>query len=368
MTINFNPDWVTPGFLPPYIDHTYTVRSAAWFVDTDRAPDQTERTVVVGHLISFVFPKQPGGAHGGLRLSSMSQPGQTNANRQRIYSTTNYEIIMCFADAFNLPNCFAVIFKRRRDFQQMFSSNALAEQATLGSTFLFIEPTPHDERLGDSLIVIQKPTVALLLKPATPFPTQEPIKAEEGGSQVAFYQTGKTIQVNRATLVVQQQSISCRNTTCDQQDINCSGCFGRIHTQGTKIGVIQADITVSNCHSYEPINGNAVFHGYRSTQWSTLYFDNLSELCNRSVDDIENLHNVIRTTTTALTNYINDNGGWTVLGWHRRGVHRVQNDEILAVNDTKGHLVLLRPSNPNCLSEDNFVNNKIHTPSINNVN
>jgi hypothetical protein len=63
-----------------------------------------------------------------------------------------------------------------------------------------------------------------------------------------------------------------------------------------------------------------------------------------------------------MVTHVNDNGGWTVTGWHRRGVidRGVDGEETLA-NATAGHIVYLMPSNSDAPNGDNFKTNKIKT-------
>ena len=46
-----------------------------------------------------------------------------------------------------------------------------------------------------------------------------------------------------------------------------------------------------------------------------------------------------------MVEIVNQNGGWTVAG-HRRGALTKENGETYLSSETKGHLVLLQPTQP----------------------
>ena len=63
--------------------------------------------------------------------------------------------------------------------------------------------------------------------------------------------------------------------------------------------------------------------------------------------------------------YINGHGGWTLCGWHRRGIiNQQEGDEGSLLSMTKGHIVLLYPTQPNTLNDAQFRHMLIPTPEI----
>jgi len=356
----FTAELLARGFDPWWLTDPHTIEKASFFTST-RRPEETQNKVVVGFLINFCFPRSSQAF--GFRLNS-SVPGKGQNNRQKLFSTNNYEMIMIFADIYDLPNCFAIIFQHRRDFQRMFENNALSEKVTVGDALVFLEPQPHDEKLGDNMTVLKSPELSASLRTSINWPTQDPLVAPEGDCQVAFHCVGKTINIARTKLLTGRDKITCANITCDRQNINCTGCFGRSPTQNPI--VLQCDVTIPDCPAYDPATSCAIFWSFRSLRFSQLFFGSLDQLSSRSPEVIRQLRNVIRQQVHAMIEHVNNHGGWTLIGWHRRGVHRVQNDEILVSNKTLGHLVYVMPTNEDAIAMPAFVKNKINLPAPNN--
>ena len=53
----------------------------------------------------------------------------------------------------------------------------------------------------------------------------------------------------------------------------------------------------------------------------------------------------IRSKVKDIVTHVNANGGWTVLGWHRRGVVTGNDGNLELNSETEGHLVRVEPSN-----------------------
>ena len=66
-----------------------------------------------------------------------------------------------------------------------------------------------------------------------------------------------------------------------------------------------------------------------------------------------------------MVTHINNNGGWTIAGWHRRGVLIQDGDDDFQLNaDTAGHLVLLEPTNLAVLQTDEYKALLIDAPAV----
>lgn len=354
----FDNDHISPGFSTLWNHPPHRITRASFF-NTDKLPAEIQNRVVVGVLLGLSFPKNSRAF--GLRLST-SGPGAGANNRQRIFNSANYDMILIFADMYDLPNCFAVIFQQKRQFHSMFRNNPLTDQISIGDGVVFVEPQPHDERLGENMTVIKNPSQASLLVHAN-WPIQQPLVASEGNQQVAFHAVSKTIELTRITLLTGRTDIHCANKTCDRQDIKCTGCFGRSETN--KPIVLQCDVTVHDCPLYERNTQTAVFWKFRSLRFSKIFFQSLDELSTKDDDTLETMHSIIRNRIPLLVQHINNAHGWTIIGWHRRGTVRQQNDEILIANKTKGHLVYLMPTDAADVSHAFFDTHRIPTPELN---
>ena len=156
----------------------------------------------------------------------------------------------------------------------------------------------------------------------------------------------------------------CANVTCDRQHTRCYGCFGRSHT--LEPIVLQADVAVKNCVAYNAtgIGNRAIFPKFRSLRFTSIFFDNISMLSAKSMMDQRQYDREISKKIKEMVKVVNENGGWTVSGWHRRGLIN-DADDVLLSTTTIGHLTFLIPSRLSVLEEDVFKSLIIETPGDN---
>jgi predicted Rossmann-fold nucleotide-binding protein len=66
----------------------------------------------------------------------------------------------------------------------------------------------------------------------------------------------------------------------------------------------------------------------------------------QTIDEMKQHNMKLRKAARELRKHVNDNGGWTVIGWHHRGLMTTGQDGAQELSsDTKGHLVRLEPTN-----------------------
>jgi hypothetical protein len=80
-------------------------------------------------------------------------------------------------------------------------------------------------------------------------------------------------------------------------------------------------------------------------RFTELVLQNVDSFSSRPNSELEADLIYVREKVTALVEYVNNHGGWTVVGWHRQGILLKDNENDFQVNTaTAGHLVLLKPS------------------------
>ena len=140
--------------------------------------------------------------------------------------------------------------------------------------------------------------------------------------------------------------IPCLNVTCDRQTKRCKGCFGKSETE--RAFVMLSDVIVADTPDYDK-NG-ARFDNFRSLRFTKLFFVDINaassfvSVCNDG--DLAIGNRTARRAMNAMVEIVNQNSGWTVAGWHRRGALTEENGETYLSSETKGHLVLLQPTQP----------------------
>ena len=148
---------------------------------------------------------------------------------------------------------------------------------------------------------------------------------------------------------------------CDRQNIRCQGCYGQAPTLWTV--VLQCDVRVDGVSDRNTSkDGTAGFPDFRSWKFSKLSVPFASHMSTHEIDDFEEQQTDIRKSVKAMVAHINSRGGWTVIGWHRRGTKHTSDEaeEVLA-NKTAGHISYLMPTDLDDLDHEDC---KPHDPAV----
>ena len=359
MPFAFNKQWIRPGFLTEWVDG-HRVVQANHFRAFGLTGDECEQKVILGRLLAVSAPDTKGQHYG---YSVQVKPGavgsliKTDPNkRQKITSAmfSKYAYMLVFADQQDLPNCFTIILRRKLDFQRLFGNPSLAAEVTIGDLFAIVEPRPADATLGENMTIVQEPYLLVALNEFSALWHQhDVIQSSKDSQQVAFFKYSQKIDLSLVRLCW-KGDVPCVNVTCDRQKTRCAGCFGKSHT--LEPIVLQADVSVRECPLYNPTGtGNkAAFPRFRSLRFTNLFFDNISALSAKTLDH-KSYDRTVARDIKRMVAIVNDNGGWTICGWHRRGVC-VENDTddfTLSVT-TAGHLTLLTPTTPSNVDKDEY--------------
>ena len=319
----------------------------------NQMPWFSEGKVAVGKLLFVKFPQKDKSPMGGMRFQIVQTTD--NPQRKRILGTRHYAMMLVFADLHNLPNCFAVIHNERKDFKASFRNNPNVEDITIGDVIAFAEPSSHDEMLGNNMTVIRDATNIAVCVRNNNWPVHEVMKSDSDEKQIAFHAPGKKLRCCKAEMLLDQK-IKCDSKTCDRQNVNCPGCFGRSDT--TRPLVMECAVVIFDCPRYEK-KGYATFEHFRSLQFTKIFFANMWDY---STADRHRIHSdvlSIRTAVNAMVEHVNDNGGWTVTGWHRNGKITENNGEQTQSVCTRGHIVSIQPTNSAAITSQAFRDNLI---------
>ena len=121
---------------------------------------------------------------------------------------------------------------------------------------------------------------------------------------------------------------------------------------------MECAVVIFDCPRCEK-KGYATFEHFRSLQFTKIFFANMWDY---STADRHRIHSdglSIRTAVNAMVEHVNDNGGWTVTGWHRNGKITENNGEQTQSVCTRGHIVSIQPTNSAAITSQAFRDNLI---------
>ena len=297
---------------------------------------------MIGTIIGYSSPQRNGTINNQQFQARNTAQLLTGNTRARIYSQETFNKIIFLGDA--TPGSqlvFACIMLKKGSLYDACLNSTLGDELRLGDTIGVYQPRLSNKTLGGTIPILDDYKNFFILSRAVQLP-QKPIRmASEANHMIHFHQRGVTVAFSNA-LILTGDKVPCVNNTCDRQLTTCKGCSGRDVT--TRNMVLSVLVEVENQHEYNSSTGVATFK-HRSMRFTKLAIRNLSVLANMDYDVMRRHDEAIEDGLVTLANLVNGNGGWTVVGWHRRGVVSPTDDGNYRVSsDTEGHLVLLQPT------------------------
>ena len=300
--------------------------------------EDLERIMLVGIVIGYKTPDTS-----ALSGSASSRPvgtGQPN-KKIRAMMPSNSKILQ-------LADCrpgnsvfFALLFTGSSSLARATGHSVLTKDIKLGDVLGVYEPLPTGKFLGEHTPLFEEWNHIVVFRNNLSIPPKPIIKSGSSNQQVVFAASNLQVQFSRASLLTAGR-VPCIGVTCDRQDVRCRGCVAG--NASRKNIVLHVTVQVLNQHRYDAATRMATFH-MRSYVLSELFVDMMS-LEATDFDELPPLNAPIRTAVRAIQNRVNQNGGWTLYGWHRMGVRRSLEDDTFEVNlDTGGHATRLEPTN-----------------------
>ena len=116
---------------------------------------------------------------------------------------------------------------------------------------------------------------------------------------------------------------------------------------------MECNVTVKDCKQYNEHTGVAEFERMRSMKLTQLFFTDISKVSSKESRLIQTLHKPMRKNIPKMVKYINDNGGWTIAGWHRRGMIPSEKESEQFLNSfTIGHCTHLQPTSADLTAKE----------------
>ncbi len=331
-----------------------------------------------------------------LRMIVMSPNKQTNifsrgpARRGSTESPKSGRMFLC--RVYDYRNDAAsgelVYFMQGEENKQLFlRENKLRDNGvlTIGTYFRVLAPAFISQYMNNELPMIVTTKPAIIMKRPPTIPSVE-IKSLSVNQSRAFVLNGAELFVRDLDAV----NAVCHGNLCDKQRLNkirvgkC-GCY--TFSNISKCGVVfNHDLIVTPDGSI-PGQPEIVATHFTSQRFSQFYITRplTNSLTLSQIQDTV-IMDEIETKLINLANYVNDNGGWTVIGWYRLGMvvdkalavdtqanstygNNTEENNQVEAGETKFHIVSLYPTRPSFATRNSedfqyMVNNKYRTEEI----
>jgi len=363
--VTFDISWILPSYGTTharFYNRSAEIVPASVFASKDQPLGSQCNKVIIARLLSITSPKN--GQFGGYNIYAGNKTNnQGTPRRSRLLVTVpKYALLLTFADYFDPPNCIAIFISAKYHFQVLFGKDiSNAARVKVGDMFAIKDPEVGANTLGESIHVLKNPAhiVGIVDQGWQTIPIR---KSTEANHQVFFDATGKQVKVMEPELLVGNGDFpNCKGNTCDRQN-KCNGCFGKAST--TRPIVLRCNVHVMECTEYNDVTQRADFLRFTSLAFSNFFFRDLDGMSRRHPEEINSLYELIHKKVQQMVEYVNANGGWRVVGWHRRGVIQdTETGEATLSEQSEGHLTLLVPVDIGVLTNPDFVKLQIPTPT-----
>ena len=322
--------------------HVYTVKSANYFADTTLRGKDLRNKCCVGYVLGYSSPN-PNVQHYS-RSTQLAIPSvSTGPAPKKVVNPERFHKIMMLGDIIPGSNApFAVIMKHKDSLFRMCKNSNLAAEVTLGDLVAILRPAVDDRTLGNATHILRDPRQILILKKTLAFPEKPLQMAAQPGETIFFKRSGVSVDLYNPVFLWGNDA-PCTNTTCDRQDPRCQGCLGNSAIK--RNFVLRVGVDVLNQEGYDARTAMAQFE-HRSWKFTQDVIVNLREMATLDYHNLSKYESVMEEKLIEMAELVNQNGGWTIMGWHRRGATTSagpNNESILALQ-TRGHLIRILPT------------------------
>ena len=333
------PDGVTPQ--EAATNALYHVRVVESTKLTKKVPcEDQEQVMLLGIVTGYKTPDN--GTVNGMSASSRNPIAVGNKRiKAGIHQLSSKCKIMQLADCMEGQSLvFALVFAGPNSLFAAAGSIHAAYDIKMGDVIGVYEPRITLRYLGSSIPIYDSWTRIVVFKQNLNIPPRPIVMSSQANQQINFVQSGVTVRLSKIHAKAGAE-VKCYGKTCDRQDIGCTGCqTGSVWRRNF---TLETMVEILDQPQYDPSTGSATFY-FRSYVLTELLID-LSTLANDDYETLKTHDNGIRLAARALCNHVNDNGGWTVYGWHRRGIVTALEDGTHELSaNTEGHLVRVEPT------------------------
>lgn len=328
-------------------------------------PDVMDEYLEGKACVGLVTSVKHGSAVGGKSTKQFERSNYTLTSvatkRQKIATMAPYDRLVMCADLVNPGKMFALTFAYPIDGKRSFFH---VKGPGVGSIIYIGEPKHSRDHIGSNVPIIKSSwkyiPVSLRgshvrlenIVPAVPL-------AIPPGSGEQRYYALHGIAVTISGFRLATEDVSCNGKFCDRQfkaiqNVAC-GCW--THGLSSESVVCECNVNLnvnrpkgmSRHADGTDHNRGILIQDFRSLRLTEFLFANLSDFAKQEQEAIELQTPAMRRQVNAMVDYVNTNGGWTVVGWFKKGevkdMAAASDDVKVESDEVKMHLSLLTPTN-----------------------
>lgn len=302
-------------------------------------------------------------ASSSLNYSSLQRTGNGVKRQKLTNNNIPWDRMYVFADLLDVGSCLIIMMQKTRsarDFMRVVHRQGGG--ILTGGIFALFEPTPtHDRKKLGSMSIVESNAALVPLKNYTmvhrtihTIPKYMPSSLDVGSQKYFAIHNCITLSIPFFRI---DNSYTCQGRECDKahkiatnQHCGCT-LLSSIRNVGVMTLVFKNPFDRANIDVHEFVQ----VHDFRSLRTTNIFFKDLEHYAAEYSDSMQK---DLRKRVSAMVNYINGNGGWTMVGWFRKG----ETIEDVATNDTDRvesdsvviHISYLVPTNDEIMNNTEY--------------
>lgn len=253
--------------------------------------------------------------------------GTNNNNSSEVHFSRIYQCRIYSEKNLNDHSQLLYLMESRNSNQSLFDRNLEYRDngtITIGSFLRIIAPQEIENHMNGGVPLVRTPHPFIVMKRPNHLSSVQISRDIQSNASMAFVLNNRTLHVNQVSIL---QTTCCGNM-CDKQRANdwngirgC-GCIGMSPTISGLTFVHRVWIE-AECNNEEEmqVQKNRIKHdNFSSTKFSLCYLsDRIPSSTRVSQLQTTKQYYDVKKCIQNIVQHINDNGGWTIVGWYKRG-------------------------------------------------
>lgn len=277
------------------------------------------------------------------RITQFSKFGNKKAKFNNNNQSSPFNRMFICADLRQPPKVCAVIVRNGAELNVLVK--LVGGLPFVGTTFFLYEPGLITATLGDHTPILDwksSPFIPVRYPQEQLSSTANRMKLPTYAGQTSYFVL--TEQRITLTSVMLSPYQSCLGVQCDRQKSK-DGC-SCVHASNHSGHIYDCCVTFDVNPAMDPSRRITVSN-FQSYKFTKLFFENFEDFVqSNSWPEIDDSQNLIRRKWTSMVNYVNEHGGWTLVGWSMLGDHydAANGQDKVQAAETKIHLSSLQPT------------------------
>ena len=185
-----------------------------------------------------------------------------------------------------------------------------------------LAPLPIENNMSGDIPLVKTQLPIIIMKPPSSIPHVSINSTIQGNNALTFVYNGAILDINRTTPV----QTTCGGYMCDRQRVSdwngmrgC-GCFDMSN--------FRSNLALEHSVNFDSPNGSICHSDFSSTKFTLMYMTDFLpgsvKVSALRMSSNSSAFFEIEDCIDSVVDFVNEEGGWTLVGWYKRGRQALQ--------------------------------------------